>query len=231
MIRSIVAALVALSAVVGSASLTQAQTAPTSPAATAAAVARGVPLHTLFAQGNPNVKVKRIDLSPTACASALVGVSPVLLNRARAEQCSMLLYSFQATHLPIPAGRNLLTGAPTVGIAAISSECCGFWYYSGSDELTDVVTGGIWNATLWYDGVANGTNVYYWDNFCTPGGIGVTINACFHNFNGGGPPYYGIQYGMDFCAGVTTGWISFCIQHGIRQWADDFGTDSTEYDW
>jgi hypothetical protein len=36
---------------------------------------------------------------------------------------------------------------------------------------------------------------------------------------------------MDFCAGVTTGWISFCVQHGIRQWVDDFGTDSTEYDW
>jgi hypothetical protein len=127
MIRSIVAALVAVSAVVGSVSMTRAQTAPTSQAATAADIAGGVPLHTLAAQGNPNVKVEPIDLSPSACARLLAGVPAAQVARVRGQQCSMLHYSFHASHLPVPAGRQVVTGAPTPGAVANGSICCGFW--------------------------------------------------------------------------------------------------------
>jgi len=231
MIRSIVAALVAVSAVVGSASMTLAQSAPPSQAATAAEVASGVPLHTLAAQGNPNVKVERIDLSPSACARLLVGVPAARLAQARAQQCSMLHYSFYASHLPVPAGRQVVSGAPTAGVVANGSICCGFWYFTNDDELTDITNGNIWSANEWEDGVANENNVYNWHNQCTPGGLGVAINSCFVNFNGGGPPYYGLQYGMDICTGLVTSWVSFCFHHGQRRWIDDWGDPTTYYDW
>jgi hypothetical protein len=231
MIRIIVSALMALTAVVGSASMTRAQTAPTSPAATAAEVAGGVPLHTLAAQGNPNVKVERVDLAPSDCARMVAGVPAAKVAQTRAQQCSMLHYSFHANHLQIPAGANLTTGAPTSGTVATSSTCCGFWYYTNDDELTDITNGNVWSANEWEDGVANGNNVYSWHNQCTPGGLGVTINDCFTNFNGGGAPYYGLQYGMDICTGLVTQLVSFCFHHGQRRWIDDFGATSTYYDW
>jgi hypothetical protein len=231
MIRSIVSALVAVSAVVGSASMTQAQTAPTSPAATAAAVAGGVPLHTLAAQGNPNVKVERIDLSPSECARVLAGVSASQLSKARSQQCSMLHYSFHANHLPVPSGDSMATGAPNSGTVMNSGICCGFWYYTNGDELTDPTGGSVWSANEWEDGDANGRNVYAWHNQCTPAGLGVAMNDCFTNFNGGGAPYYGLQYGMDICTGLTTSWVSACFHHGQRRWIDDWGNPSTYYHW
>ena len=125
MIRSIVSALVVVSAVVGSASLTQAQTVPTSQVATAAAVASGVPLHTLAAQGNPNVKVERVNLSAGDCARMLTGVPASTIGEVRSQQCSMLHYSFHANHLPVPVER----GASPSGSAAVATSgvCCGFW--------------------------------------------------------------------------------------------------------
>jgi len=150
--------------VVGGASTTRAQTAPTSQAATAAEVASGVPLHTLAGQGNPNVRVERIDLSPSACANLLVGVPAARLAQARAQQCSMLHYSFHASHLPLSAGRNVVIGAPAAGAAANGSICCGFLYFTNDDELTDITNGNVWSANEWEDGVANGNNVYSWHN-------------------------------------------------------------------
>jgi len=125
MIRSIVSALVVVSAVVGSASLPQAQTAPTSQAATAAAVASGVPLHILAAQGNPNVKVERVNLSAGDCARMLTGAPASMTGQARSQQCSMLHYSFHANHLPLPVERS--TSAAGSAVVATSGICCGFW--------------------------------------------------------------------------------------------------------
>ena len=104
-------------------------------------------------------------------------------------------------------------------------------YYTNDDELTDITNGNVWSANEWEDGVANGNNVYNWHNQCTPGGLGVAINSCFVNFNGGGPPYYGLQYGMDICTGLVTSWVSFCFHHGQRRWIDDYGDPTTYYDW
>ena len=231
MIRLIVAAMVAASAIVSSDSLSRAQTAPTSPAATAAAVASGVPLHTLAAQGNPNVTVQRVDLPVAACSKLLAGVPAPKFAQARTEQCSMLHYRFHANHLPIPARSTSIAGPAVTGAVTTSSVCCGYWYYTNDDELTDITNGYVWSANEWEDGVANGNNVYNWHNQCTPGGLGVAINSCFVNFNGGGAPYYGLQYAMDICTGLTTSWVSFCFHHGQRRWIDDWGNPSTYYYW
>jgi len=229
MIRSIVSALVVVSAVVGSASLTQAQTAPTSQVATAAAVASGVPLHILAAQGNPNVKVERVNLSAGDCARMLTGAPASTTGQARSQQCSMLHYSFHANRLPLPVER----GASVSGSEAVANSgvCCSFWYYTNDDELTDIVNGTVWSANEWEDGVANGNSVYAWHNQCTPAGLGVAIDNCFTNFNGGVAPYYGLQYGMDICTGLTTQWLSACFHHGQRRWIDDWGDPSTFYYW
>jgi len=218
MIKCIVTALAAVSVIVDNASLTHAQTTPITPAATAAAIAGGVPLHTLAARGNPNVRVERIHLSPADCARVLAGVPAAKRTEAREQQCSMLHYSFHANHLPVPASRA-------------SALCCGFWYYSNSDELTDISGGTVWSANEWEDGDANGANVYTWHNQCTPGGLGVAIDDCFTNFNGGGAPYNGLQDAMDICTGLTTQWVNFCFHHGQRRWIDDWGNPSTFYYW
>ena len=78
MIRSIVSALMVVSAVVGSASMTRAQTAPISQAATAAAVASGVPLHRCknrFQSGHFGEECR--DKSDTAAAA--------VVNRTQSE--------------------------------------------------------------------------------------------------------------------------------------------------
>jgi hypothetical protein len=124
MIRSIVSALVVVSAVVSNASLTQAQIAPTSLLATAAAVASGVPLHILAAQGNPNVKVERVNLSAGDCARMLTGAPASMTGQARLQQCSMLHYSFHANHLPVPVERG--ASASGSAVVADSGICCGF---------------------------------------------------------------------------------------------------------
>lgn len=185
MIRSILTAIVAGAIVVSSASIAQAQSAPVSPAATAAAIARGVPLHTLAAQGNPNVRVQRVNLLPGDCARLLAGVPAAEVVQARAQHCSMFHYSFHANHLPVPTASNRATGVSEIsGAVTNGSICCGFWYYTNDDELTDIANGTVWSANQWEDGVANGRNVYAWHNQCTPVGLGVAIDDCFTNFNG-----------------------------------------------
>lgn len=89
------------------------------------------------------------------------------------------------------------------GAIANGSVCCGFWYYTNDDELTDIRNGTVWSANEWEDGVA--------------------ITDCFTNFNGGGSPYSGPHYALDMCIGLTTGWLPFCFHHGQRGWIDDWG--------
>jgi hypothetical protein len=83
------------------------------------------------------------------------------------------------------AWRECVTGS---GAVADSGICCGFWYYTNDDELSDIVNGTVWSANEWEDGVANGNSVYAWHNQCTPAGLGVAIDNCFTNFNGGVAP-------------------------------------------
>ena len=127
MIRSILTAVVAVLVVMGNASMTRAQTVPPSTAATAAALARGVPLHVLAAQGNPNVIVQHVTLPPATCSKLLTGVPASQVAYVQARYCSFLHYSFHADHLPIPAGEVPPTGAPSSRASASASICCGYW--------------------------------------------------------------------------------------------------------
>jgi hypothetical protein len=228
MIKSIVTAVVAALVGVGNADLGHAQSTPTSRAATLAAVESGVPLSTLAAQGNPYVRVEHVDLSAGDCTRLLAGVPAAKMAQVQAEQCSMLHYSFGANHLPVPAHTS---GAPEASAGTASSACCGYWYWSWWDDLCNGLSCNVWDFHLNEDGVANGYNVYQWHTNCTASGLGSTVTWYGYMFNGGGWPYYGMEFGCNGTVCVGIGPASYCYGHGMRRWIDDWGDPSTFYDW
>lgn len=90
---------------------------------------------------------------------------------------------------------------------------------------------GTWEAHMFEDGVANGTNVYQWGATCTASGLGDTVNWNGYFYNGGGPPNYGMQFGCDYKICLGIGPATYCYGHGMRRWIDDLGVSSTFYDW
>lgn len=91
---------------------------------------------------------------------------------------------------------------------------------------------GCWfaNYKLTYDGVANGTNVWQWDVGCTPGGYGTNCTWKGYLYNGGGWPYYKMQFGANaqFCVVLNS---IGCFNHGMRTWVDDSGNDLGVASW
>jgi hypothetical protein len=230
MIIRFIVTLVAVTAFVGfgNADRGQAQSTPTSQAATLAAVQRGVSLSTLAAQGNPYVHVERVQLSPADCARLLAGVPAAQAAQVQAQQCSMLHYSFGANHLPVPAR---MPGAPGASAGTGSSGCCGYWYWWWWDDLCNGISCSIWDFHLNEDGVADGNNVYQWHTNCTASGLGSTVTWCGYLFNGGGAPYYGMEFGVNGSVCIGIGPATYCYGHGMRRWIDDWGDPTTVYNW
>jgi hypothetical protein len=83
------------------------------------------------------------------------------------------------------------------------------------------------------DGVANGSHVWQWNHGCTAGGAFGTMDGgwCGYLYNGGGWPYYAMQFGLNGRACIITSWGTGCYNHGMRRWIDDYGNLSTFYYW
>lgn len=121
---------------------------------------------------------------------------------------------YGVNHKALPAGTKW---GDATGIAFADAA---YWYWAYTDTLCGWgCIGPTWRFDLFMDGVANGTNVWKWDVGCTPGGIGASITWCGYLYNGGGWPYYAMQFGLNGQVCVPQG----CGNHGIRQWIDDSG--------
>lgn len=149
----------------------------------------------------PGVRAHRVHLPAAVCHA---------WNRARpgaAPNCMAIHYVSGGTHRALPRGTRT---AGSLHAASVSADS-GYWYWSWRDD--DCSTAGCWLADFysWEDGVANGSSVWNWDHGCGGG----PISWCGDLYNGGGWPYYAIQYGLD--SGDP-------YNYGIRRWIDDSGS-------
>jgi hypothetical protein len=167
---------------------------------------QGTPVNPATARG---ATIRMITLNPETCAE---------YNRAypgTVPNCQAKLYSYGQSNLTLPKG---------------TAAASGYWYWSAGDTECPPAGCGLWSAHLTMDGVANGSHVYQWNVGCTASGYGesCTWDGYFHN--GGGWPYYSMQFGEDgqFCvAPFGVG----CFNNGIRQSVTDSGRLTGFYDW
>lgn len=152
------------------------------------------------------VTVTTIMLPPTSCAG---------LDKTAFPNCQAILRSYGRSFLPLPPGVRY---ASTSGVLAAS-----YWYWHAYDEICSVA--GCWYEafSLEEDGVADGYNVWEWHVWCTPGGISTSITWCGFNYNGGGWPYYAMQFGLNGQQCLITSTGTACFLHGMRRWIDDYG--------
>ena len=164
-----------------------------------------------------HITVRTITLQPGSCA---------MLNEApsSAGGCQAVLYSYGRNFQPLPVGVRYAASGPDV-LAA------GYWYWSWWDQMCSAY--GCWYSsfTLQEDGVANGSNVWQWNKYCTPGGINTNITWCGYNYNGGGYPYYAMQFGLNGTGCPIINGGPFCINHGMRRWIDDWGNPGYYTQW
>jgi hypothetical protein len=134
--------------------------------------------------------------------------------------CQAIHLSYGVNLQALPAG-STIAGASS-GVALAATVPPGYWYWSRWDKICALYGCWYFSMTLTEDGVANGNNVWKWDEGCTPGGLARTT-WCGYFYNGGGPPNYAMQFGINIeaCAPLSGGTV--CAAHGIRRWIDDFG--------
>lgn len=197
---------------------------------TVEAVRDGAHLQDLYRAGNPHVTRQLSKLSSTQCQQRVATVPTGLRSQAQGLICTIVHYHFHADRLPLPAGIVPQRTGTTLLFHdnARAALPAGWWYWTNTDTECDLFCSG-WGSTDWADGVDNGMSVWDWHQQCTPFGIAQFVD-CFVNFNGGPPPYYGLQLVDDFKVCIGTGWLTFCVSHGIRQWIDWDGTPTTYYD-
>lgn len=138
----------------------------------------------------------------------------------------------ETTAIPTGVGpRSASVNGATTNVVAASAPA--YWRWSYRVAVTDILGGNLWKLTLSMNGVANGQNVYQWYTNCTPSGFNTSIQWCGYQYNGGGAPTYGMLFGLNGqVCGVAIGPVGvLCYNHGIRQWIDDRGNPTTEYDW
>ncbi|MHB8589002.1 MAG: hypothetical protein ACYDA0_09145 [Candidatus Dormibacteraceae bacterium] len=166
------------------------------------------------------IKSEVITLSASACASLSQGLDAP--GKAALATCEVVHSSYGVNHAPLPAGTRL-TGSLFTDHIALAAASAGYWYWSRWDRLCSIY--GCWyvSYTLTEDGIANGNNVYQWNEGCTPGGLNTSITWCGSLYNGGGYPYYAMQFGLNGQSCVILSGGTICAQHGIRRWIDDWG--------
>lgn len=197
---------------------------------TVEAVREGAHLQDLYGVGNPHVTRQLTTLSPAQCQQRIAAAPARLRSQAQALDCTRVHYHFHAARLPLPAGINPQQSAgPLFRETARAALLAGWWYWTDSNMECDLFCSG-WGSTDWADGVDNGASVWDWHQQCTAFGIAQQVTR-FTNFNGGPPPYYGLQLVDDFKVCLGTGWVSFCASHGMRQWIDWYGDPTTYYDY
>jgi hypothetical protein len=178
------------------------------------------------------------DLSPPPTATVtteivtLPAAQCAAMNKALAASgqrtdptCRAVHQSYGQNNLALPAGttlatsRNFLTGNTAYAAAA-------YWYWSWWDQECSIYGCWFWGVSLWEDGVANGSNVWKWNEGCTASGYNTTVTWCGFFYNGGGWPYWAMQFGENSssCAFINGG--PACFGHGQRRWIDDWGNPS-----
>ncbi len=80
------------------------------------------------------------------------------------------------------------------------------------------------------DGVANGYNVWNWNNFCTASGYGTSITWCGTIHNGGYWPYSSMQEGLNYNYCIGPAGIG-CFGHGFRNTLNTWGNLVAISDW
>jgi len=177
----------------------------------------------------------QIDVSPppgttieeeivTLPASACAVMNQALVERGQQAEkdCRAIHGSYGFNHRPLPAGT---VARSTGGLfdAGTVQAAAAYWHWGWYDYECSLYGCMVWKVSLEEEGVANGSNVWQWGVYCTPSGLGTvcTWKGYFHN--GGGWPYYAMQFGENSCTGASVNGTSVCMNHGIRRWIDDWG--------
>ena len=142
--------------------------------------------------------------------------------------CQAFHYSYGVNHQALPAGTEI-AGASS-GVALAATPPAGYWYWSRWDEICSIYGCWYFSLTLSEDGDANGSSVWRWHNNCTPGGL-ASVTWCGYFNNGGPPPYYAMQFGLNGQACVPVSGNTICAAHGIRRSIDDFGNPGAYQQW
>jgi hypothetical protein len=143
--------------------------------------------------------------------------------------CRAIHRTYGHNHQPLPAGTvartsNTLAGAGTV----YASD---YWHWDRWDQECALYGCWYWAVTLTEDGVANGSNVWQWNVWCTASGVNTSCTWRGSSYNGGGWPYYAMQFGENSCSSVIVNHFYFCINHGMRRWIDDWGNAAGFSNW
>ncbi len=152
-----------------------------------------------------------ITLPKKSCAS-LSAVHP-----GTVPGCKIDVYTSSVNRQPLPRGTKMQS--------AVSSSS-DYWYWSDEAWACPAAGCWVWKIDLQMDGVANDLNVWQWNEYCTPSGYGETITWCGYLHNGGGSPYYGMQFGVNWNSCVGPYGIG-CFSHWMRVWINDDGNQTS----
>jgi hypothetical protein len=167
------------------------------------------------------VKSEKITLGAAECKA--IGMSGK-------SSCTAEHRWYSANHRALPAGTQVASG-PSLFADHVALAAGPYWYWSVYDQICSIY--GCWYGSLssWEDGAANGTNVWQWDHGCSPGGYNTSITWCGSFYNGGGWPYYAMQFGMNGNACLIVSYGTGCFNHGLRRWVDDYGNPGYFSSW
>ena len=167
----------------------------------------------------------RITLPPAECAASNAQLKAA--GHAADPTCSGTVRIWGVNHQALPSGTiNRTTSASGIErlLAAVGGPVQayagldpGYWYWHYFYEECGINC--VWKFDLEPDGEANGTNVWQWHHWCTPGGFNTSIAWCGYFYNGGGPPNYGMQFGLN----GDVFYPPIVYHHGERMWVDDYG--------
>jgi hypothetical protein len=181
----------------------------------------------------PGATVQTLTLDPQQCA-AVKQTAP-----STDQSCQFREYSLHVNHRSVPAGKQFnwdssalmvssSASAASLLVSPATSSSDPYWYWHDWDQICTIAGCGVMSLSLEEDGVANGWYVWQWNVTCTPGGWGTSIlpGGCFYLHNGGGAPYYGIQFGLNGQACVAWNGIG-CFNHGMRRWISRWGDEGS----
>jgi hypothetical protein len=157
------------------------------------------------------VHSERLTLPSAECASAQA-------VRFTDASCQYIHQWWSETHQPLPQGTRLAGASSSIALAAVP-----YYYWSWGDWDCSIYGCGYGGFRLWEDGVANDVNVWQWDVTCTPSGINTNCTWKGYFYNGGGYPYYAMQFGANEQQCLSTQLGLVCANHGMRRWINDEG--------
>jgi hypothetical protein len=162
-----------------------------------------------------------VTLPAAACAN--MNTTLVAEGKPAVASCQMVHTYWSINHAPLPSGTTLV-GSRFSDHIALASVPPGYWYWAYRANWCSIY--GCWYLGFYLnvDGIANGTNVWEWNKGCTPGGINSAIDWCGFLYNGGGSPYYAMQFGLNGHQCIVANQGTLCYNHGIRMWVNDSGS-------